>query len=192
MTTPNPSSSTLDTAEPASTDISGKRPRMEDQEFKSLADLSPTKRAKVHGHLETLSPVKDNVAGTRKYFTGKVTDGKVTRRIVGFDTKIHQSLLTYKAKKLPVALSNCQVKESNFSPDLEIIVRKSSDLQRSPLEFNIDPTTLESTKEVLITLDSLSGLTNFQQVSVKIKVIHLSDVVKFVVRISKNYLNKSV
>lgn len=136
-----------------STEFSTKRPRIEDQEFQNLAEISPTKRAKIHGFLETLSPIKDNVSRTRKYFTGKITDGKVSRRLVGFDPKVHQALSTYKSKQQAVALSNCEVKESNFSPDLEILVRKSTDMQKSPLKFDVDPTTLEEGKEPFISLD---------------------------------------
>jgi hypothetical protein len=50
-----------------------------------------------------------------------------------FDPKIHQALSTFKGKKQPVSVSNCEIKESSFSPELEILVRKSSDLHKSPL-----------------------------------------------------------
>ena len=53
--------------------------------------------------------------------------------LVGFDPKIHQALPTFKGKKQPVSVSNCEIKESSFSPELEILVRKSSDLHKSPL-----------------------------------------------------------
>ena len=90
-----------------------------------MTDISPTKHAKIHGYVESLSPIKNNLAGTRKYFTGKITDGSISRRLVGFDPKIHQALTTFKGKKQPVSVS------SSFSPELEILVHKSSDLQKS-------------------------------------------------------------
>ena len=75
-----------------------------------------------------------------------------------------------------MALSNCEVEESSFSPDLEMLVRKSTDMQRLPLTFDVDPTTLEEGKEPFISLYLLNDLSNFQQVSVKIKVLSVSDV----------------
>ena len=102
-----------------------------------MTDISPTKHAKIHGYVESLSPIKNNLAGTRKYFTGKITDGSISRRLVGFDPKIHQALTTFKGKKQPVSVSNCEIKESSFSPELEILVRKSSDLQSHHLNLKL-------------------------------------------------------
>ena len=36
---------------------------------------------------------------------------KVSRRLVGFDPKIHQALSSFKGKNQPVALTNCEVKK---------------------------------------------------------------------------------
>ena len=118
-----------------------------------MAELSPTKRAKVHGYIESLSPMKDSQSGSRKYFTGKITDGNISTRIVGFYQKIHEALSTFKAKHEPVSVDNCEVKESTYSANLEILVRKSSDLQKSPLEFDVDPAKFDTMKQPCVSLD---------------------------------------
>ena len=64
----------------------------DDDEFEDLGEVFPTERAKIHGFVQSLSLIKNNIAGTRKYFTGQITDGKVSRRLVGFDARVHQGL----------------------------------------------------------------------------------------------------
>ena len=38
-------------------------------------------------------------------------------------------------RKMPVAIGNCQIKESPYSSSLEVVICNSSDLQQSPLNF---------------------------------------------------------
>ena len=95
-----------------------------------MASLSPTKVAKVHGYVQALSPMKQSSARTSKYFTCKVTDGQSHRRAVGFDSKVHQKLAGFYERKMPVAIANCQIKESLYSSSLEVVIRNSSDLHQ--------------------------------------------------------------
>lgn len=74
-------------------------------------------------------------------------------------------------------MDNCEVKESTYSANLEILVRKSSDLQKSPLEFDVDPAMFDTMKQLCVSLDQLSTLANFQMVSIIIKVLSVSDIV---------------
>ena len=113
-----------------------KRHRADEEEFTDMASL---KVAKVHGYVQALSPMKQSSAGT---FTCEVTDGQSHRRAVGFDSKVHQKLAGFYERKMPVAIGNCQIKESPYSSSLEVVICNSSDLQQSPLEFPVDVNTL--------------------------------------------------
>ena len=119
-----------------------KRHRADEEEFTDMASLSPTKVAKVHGYVQALSPMKQSSAGTFKYFTCEVTDGQSHRRAVGFDSKVHKKFAGFYERKMPVAIGNCQIKESPYSSSLEVVICNSSDLQQSPLEFPVDVNTL--------------------------------------------------
>ena len=141
-----------------------KRHRADEEEFTDMASLSPTKVAKVHGYVQALSPMKQSSAGTSKYFTCEVTDGQSHRRAVGFDSKVHQKLAGFYERKMPVAIGNCQIKQNPYSSSLD------SDLHQSPLEFPVDVNTLSTDSTVTINLEELPQLSNFQNVSVTIKV----------------------
>ena len=155
-----------------------KRHRADEEEFTDIASLSPTKVAKVHGYVQALSPMKQSSAGTSKYFTCEVTDGQSHCRAVGFDSKVHQKLAGFYERKMPVAIGNCQIKESPYSSSLEVLIRNSSDLHQSPLEFPVDVNTLSTNSTITINLEELPQLSNFQNVSVKIKVTDVHNVVK--------------
>lgn len=163
-------------ASPGPTGATRKRPH--EEEFKDMASLSPSKTAKVHGYLQALSPIKQSSKGKSKYFTCEVTDGNTYRRAVGFDPKLHQKLSSFYDKKEPVAIGNCQIKESAYSSQLEVIIRNSSDLQRSSLEFAVDVDNLKVDCSDVVTLDELPQLANFERVSVQVKVVTECDASK--------------
>ena len=35
-------------------------------------------------------------------------------------------------------MSNCEVKENKYNSDLEVVVRKSSDFEKSPTKYDVD------------------------------------------------------
>lgn len=147
----------------------------EEDEFENVSEMHQLKCAKVHGFIASLSPMKTNAAWTTKYFHGVLTDGKSNKRVVGFDAKIHQKCNSFRERNEPVAVSNCEVKQSNYTSDLEIVVRKSSNLQKSPTKYeDVDVTKFKSDAEddIVVTLNELPCL---QRVTVKIKVIDVSD-----------------
>ena len=69
------------------------------------------------------------------------------------------------------------MKENKYSSELEIVVRNSSELEKSPHNFSVDVSQLKDTTRPLITLDQLSECINFQQVSVQIKVLCITEVI---------------
>ena len=104
------------------------------------------------------------------YFDGRFTDGNKTLRVVGFDTKIQQKLADFETTKEPVALLNCEVKEGKWNSGLEVHMRKSTEVQKSPTKLCAEAITT-SLSTGLITLDQLHTIDNFQRINVNIKVI---------------------
>ena len=154
---------------------SGTKKRLfEDDEFENVSEMRVTKCAKVHGILSSLSPMKSNAKGTTKYFHGELTDGKKKLRVVGFDAKVHQKLCSFRERNEAVVMSNCEVKENKYNSDLEVVVRKSSDFEKSPTKYDVDVSKFSCD----ITLNELSHLANFQKVDVRVNVVGESDRVK--------------
>lgn len=141
----------------------------QEEEFQHIGDISPSKRAKGHGYVQSLSPLKQSPKGSR-YFTCEVTDGSSQRRAIGFDSKIHEKLAAFQEKKLPVSIGNCAVKERNFSPNLEVVIRNISVLQKPTLEFSLDPNSLQQDDETTM-LEQLSRLANCNRITVKVKIV---------------------
>lgn len=145
-------------------------------EFEDLGAVHMSKKARVHGVLTSLSPMKNSAAGTTKYYDGQLTNGKKNLRLVGFDAKVHQRLRAFLESKAPVAISNCEIKESKYSSELELVVRNSSDPQTSPVKFDAQLSKLAQDKDGgKITLSELPMLSNFQKVSIRVKVIFVND-----------------
>lgn len=71
----------------------------------SLEFMSPSKHAMVEGLISSLSPMG------KKYFDGELTDGDNIVRLVGFDVSQHNKLLSYCRDKVPVKITNCEMKQ---------------------------------------------------------------------------------
>ena len=103
-------------------------------------------------------------------FHAHLTDGNTTARVVGFDAKVHQRLCSFHERKEPVVMSNCEVKCSKYTNDLEVVVRNSCEFEKSPTKYN--PSS-ESESEII--LNEVSSLANFQKVTVRVKIVGMSD-----------------
>ena len=147
------------------------------EEFPDVSTVdNEVKYANVHSVVASLSPVKFSASGKCHYFEGRLSDGKSSMRLFGFDTKQQQKLALFHEKKEAVALSNCEVTPSNRGPDLEVLVGRSTEMQRSPTKFDV--LTLVCTPSNEITLDQLQGLQAYQQVNVSGKVVREGDAVE--------------
>lgn len=113
--------------------------------------------------------MKDSSSGSKRYFDGKLTDGKTSCRLVGFDTKQQQRLEEFREKKEAVALVNCEVRSSKWNPQLEVMVNRRTEVQKSPAEFDV--ATLATSASSEIGLDQLQGLQNYQEVTARVKVV---------------------
>lgn len=97
---------------------SKKRGRESVEEFEEISGVHTSPRAKIHGVVNLVSPMKKSK--TCPYFDGEFSDGKSTMRLFGFDSGVRRKLLEAEEKNKPVALVNCEVKQSRFSQQLEV------------------------------------------------------------------------
>ena len=77
--------------------------------------------AKVNGIMKAISPMKK--AKTCSYFDGKITDGKATLRVFGFDAGVRCKLVELEKNNEPVQLTNCKIQKSR-----QVLVPKNCDL----------------------------------------------------------------
>lgn len=123
----------------------------------------------VHRIVASLSPMKDSTSGSIRYFDGELTDGKTSCRVVGFDKKQQERLEDLREKKEAVALVNCELKSSKWGPQLEVMMNRHTEVQKSPAAFDV--ANLVTTASSAIGLDQLQGLQNYQQVTIRVKVV---------------------
>ena len=62
------------------------------------------------------------------------------------------------------------MKEGKYSSKLEVVVRKSTELHSSPKKFNVEPSMFNKLDD-LVTVEELPKLSNYQRVSVRVKVL---------------------
>ena len=95
--------------------------------------------------------------------------------MVGFDTKMHQQMDKFYKDKETVTISNCEIRPSKVDDELEIIVKSSSGLQRSPTKFQNpdDITGLYSIQ--CITIEHVEELPIFKKISITAKAVLVSD-----------------
>ena len=131
----------------------------------------------IHGVMTELSPIKVSQKNTNvKYFTGKITDGKKTLRMVSSDSVLGQRLNTYQKDVVPVCLTECQVKDASGSADFEIVAspRRTNALKSEkkfelPKDLNmIDPDTAKT-----ILLEELQDIAVNQSTSVQAKAVRV-------------------
>ncbi len=90
-------------------------------------------------------------------------------RLVGFDAGKQQELASICAKNEPVALENCEIKQSKYGERMEIVVSKLTKVSMSPRKYNKDEI-LKSSLAPQINIDELSQYADYEEVSVEIKV----------------------
>ena len=140
-----------------------------DKEFE-VGEMHVSKSVKIHGVMTSLSPMKPSASGMSKYFHGQLTDGKNKVRFVGFDAKVHEKLSDFHLIKEGIALSNCEVKEGKYSAELEVVVRRSTELHKSPKKFDV-AASMFVVNNNLVMLEEIPRLSNYRRVSVRVKVM---------------------
>ena len=140
------------------------------EQMPAVPEIKPSNSAEVHGVLLDLSPMKKS-KNDRLYFEGHL--GHPTKRqirIVGFSNAQHSALLALQQDKEPLALLGCEVKPGRQrDKDLEIILKNSCKIQRSP--HNFDTEQCQPAKREHINLEDIKDLPNFVEITTTAKVI---------------------
>ena len=135
-------------------------------EFESLGDKSyASPRAKLHGVISSLSPIKK----------GKTCS---SIRVFGFDAGVRKKLAFYEESKHAVTITNCEVKTSRRGQDLEVLLTKNTGFTKSDKQFDITSSisTLSKTVGTTINLGELQDQEKYQCVNVKAKALRLEDI----------------
>lgn len=93
-----------------------KRGRGEMEEFEDIGSVS-SPRAKVSGVVSSMSPMKKTK--TCSYFDAKITDGKASMRLYGYDSGVRRKIIEG-GSGASISLSNCEIKKSRMGDQLEV------------------------------------------------------------------------
>ena len=156
-------------------------------EFDQLGEIAvPSKAAKVHGVLTSLSPMKVN-PGKVGYFEGKLADETCSLRIVGFNTSQQRQLSTNHDQHNSITLNNCEIQKSKYGEQMEVLLKSSTAIATSPKKIQIDTIASTSSHGDAITLSQLQteSVILYQSVQVSIKVLQIKAVVEVKPGLSK-------
>ena len=82
-----------------------------DAEFEKLEFASPTKRAKVHGVLTSVSQMQTPISGKKSYFHAQLSDDSTSVRVVGFESSQQEQLASKYDTQQPITLEGCELKK---------------------------------------------------------------------------------
>ena len=148
----------------ASSSASSSRKRLFSTEYDDLKSVSePTERAKLHGVVSKLSPMKD-----KGFFDAIIGDNTGTLRLVGFTRERRNNL----EKKIdnPVQLQDCTITKSRYSDSMEVLVNATTKVTSSPRKFT-DIVQPSARTDMSITLDQIQDKEDYQPVTVSAKVL---------------------
>ena len=140
------------------------------EEVSEVVRASPN--AKIHAVVQSVSPMKKSK--TCSYFDGEVTDGKSTMRVYGFDCGVRRKLVEFGESRNAVVMSNCEVKRSRKGEELEILVTKHTEVEKSEKVFDVE-SKFGKAGEKVITLKELHDLLPFQRVTVEVKAVRVEE-----------------
>ena len=131
--------------------------------------------------MSSVSDMKTSASGNTKYFEGELSDDVSSLMFVGFDNKQQQKLMEFQEKKQSVALVDCEVKPNKWSFELE---SHSTQVVTSPTKFDITmmPTTKQHEE---VSLNQLPDKTNYQHITVLVKILHQKEVIEIHSGLSK-------
>ena len=139
------------------------------EEFDKLEMIaSPKKRAKLHGVITNLSPMKSSASGKNSYFEGHLADETSSLRVVGFDILKQQKLSEHQGEEDTVMLEDCEVKKACFGDGLEVVITQSTSVIPSPRKLEKVVSWNSS-----INLDEMESLEDYKCVNVSIKVLQV-------------------
>ena len=105
------------------------------------------------------------------FFDGTIADSTAMIRLVGFNPLQQRKLQEIQEKKVPVELSNCEVKQSQYGPGYEVMLKGSSFIRAShrigidvPVIFAENVTTVPQSSEIV--LEGFSAMESYSKVTI--------------------------
>ena len=151
------------------------------EEFPSLEAANTSDNAKIHGVVSSLSPMKKGKAAN--FFEATITDGKAEMRVVGFQGSHRKRLADFQENSQTVTLENCKIKKARQSDDMEVLLKSSTTVRKSPIKLAISSKSLITPPDMC--LKDLSDKPVYSKVSFQAKVINVDDPVKLSGGLSK-------
>ena len=110
------------------------------QSLESAKRSSPSKRIcpTVHGVVVGLSHLKDNRAGTLKWFDGEKADDDSVVHFVWFHSKLWNVMDKSHEEKSAVVMKNCSIQQSRRTLNFEIIANNRTKVDSSPRKFQVE------------------------------------------------------
>ena len=110
------------------------------EEFPSLEAANTSDNAKIHGVVSSLSPMKKGKAAN--FFEATITDVKAEMRVVGFQGSHRKRLADFQENSQTVSLENCKIKKARQSDDMEVLLKSSTTVRKSPIKLAISSKSL--------------------------------------------------
>lgn len=95
-------------------------------------------KATVHGVVVRLSPLKDNLEGTLKWFDGEIAENQSVVHFVSFDTKLWNAMDKSHEEKSVVVMKNCSIQQSKRTLNFEIIANNRMKVDSSLRKFQVE------------------------------------------------------
>ena len=145
------------------------------EEFMNLKDAGTSESAIVHGVITSLSPMKKGKASN--FFHANISDGDTQLRLVGFQDAQRKQLASFKKDSSAIALEHCKIKRARQSDDLEVLLKPTTKVTKSPKKLDVKQFPTEEHQPTIL-LKNLQDLPTYTKVWVKAKVMNVDPPVK--------------
>lgn len=112
-----------------------------------------------------VSPLKN------KRFVGELIDQTTSIKLVGFDHHTQAKLQALSEDKMPILLSNCDVQVNKFTKQLEVVVKRYTQIEAPSRQFHIEE--IDNIGAQTITLSQLRSCPQYTRVNIRAKVINI-------------------
>ena len=137
------------------------------EEFEVIESISKcSSSAKIVGIPTNISHIKKSRKNS-EYFTAEVGDGKEIT-VWDYSEKQMEQLKGFQSTKSTVKISDCEVQSSNYSGNLEVVLKNYSKLAESPKKADVcvEPAGI-------VKLNEIESCANFDRVNVESLVVKL-------------------
>ena len=136
----------------------------------------PSSNATIHAAITNISPIKKGRLNTQ-FFDATLADTTSSVRLVGFSSQHQIQLSQMHKSNAPVELTNCVLKNSRQGQGFDVMLKSNTQIKKSPKKFDMHTIMASTTLDPKpITLNELQSLSQYDKVSVKVKVLQVLDI----------------